>query len=371
MLFPYTYVPHQMEKMQEFIDFIFYEVWCKAPLGLAFDPDLFDNSPDLKDIMSEFGFSPKASVTGKNFYQDVKAIYGLFTDLSPLDIDQFKRWYQANNDIEKVCANDPATHVARYADVAVQYPALADSLGKFFKGLYSQELLDLAALRKKIGDVGDHYQSFMKTNKVGKCPFCGINDLLGEYHSKREAYDHYLPKALYPFNSINFRNLVPTCHHCNSSYKTSKDPARTPKDPVRSVSRRTVFYPYTTAPHRIDIHIDLRNLNVDTLKTTDITLTFGPTEVNDQIETWKAVYGIDERYKAKLCEENSGKYWLTQVLEEWHEDGRDPVSFLRTLTRQAAQSPLADDNFLRKPFLDACQRIGLFDACHSLYQSDL
>lgn len=29
MLFPYIYVPHQMEKMQEFIDFIFYAVWCK------------------------------------------------------------------------------------------------------------------------------------------------------------------------------------------------------------------------------------------------------------------------------------------------------------------------------------------------------
>ena len=28
MLFPYTYVPHSMEKMQEYIDFIFYQVWC-------------------------------------------------------------------------------------------------------------------------------------------------------------------------------------------------------------------------------------------------------------------------------------------------------------------------------------------------------
>lgn len=354
MLFPYTYVPHQMDRMQEFIDFIFYEVWCKALLGLAFHPDLFDDNPDLKDIMSKFGFSPKASGAGRDFYQDVEAIYELFAVLSPLDIEQFKRWYQANNDIEQVCANNPATNVARYADIAVHHPTLADSLGKFFKGLYSQSLLDLAALRNKIGDVGDHYQTFMKTNKVGKCPFCGINDLLGKYHSKREAYDHYLPKALYPFNSINFRNLVPACHHCNSSYKTSKDP-------VRSVSRRTVFYPYTTAPHKIDIQIDLLNLNVDTLETTDIALTFGPAEVNDQIETWKDVYGIEERYKAKLCEENSGKYWLTQVLDEWHEDGRDPVSFLRTLTRQAAQSPFANDNFLRKPFLDACQRLGLFE----------
>ena len=30
MLFSYIYVPHKMEKMQAFIDFIFYEVWCKA-----------------------------------------------------------------------------------------------------------------------------------------------------------------------------------------------------------------------------------------------------------------------------------------------------------------------------------------------------
>lgn len=97
--------------------------------------------------------------------------------------------------------------------------------------MYSQSLLDLAALRAKIGDIDDHYQTFVQTNKAGKCPFCGINDLLGEYHSKREAYDHYLPKALYPFNSINFRNLVPACHHCNSSYKTSKDPAYTQKTP--------------------------------------------------------------------------------------------------------------------------------------------
>jgi hypothetical protein len=36
MLFSYTYVPHQMERMQEFIDFIFHEVWCKAPVSGPF-----------------------------------------------------------------------------------------------------------------------------------------------------------------------------------------------------------------------------------------------------------------------------------------------------------------------------------------------
>ena len=38
------------------------------------------------------------------------------------------------------------------------------------------------------------------------CPFCGLGDIKGVHHTKRETYVHYLPKALYPFNSINFRN---------------------------------------------------------------------------------------------------------------------------------------------------------------------
>ena len=81
----------------------------------------------------------------------------------------------------------------------------ADSYPHSFKGLYSQELLKLAAFKHKIGDLDDHYQNFMRENSIGKCPFCGIADMHGIYHSKREAYDHYLPKSLYPFNSINLK----------------------------------------------------------------------------------------------------------------------------------------------------------------------
>ncbi|AEO74724.1 HNH endonuclease [Pseudomonas aeruginosa] len=345
--------------MQTFIDFIFHDVWCKAPIGLVFHPDLFEDNPDLKEVMVEFGFSAQAAARGKVFYKDVKAIYELFASLSPQEIDQFKQWYQGNNDLEKVCANDPVAHLVRYADIPVAHKGLAEQLAIFFKGLYSQSLLDLAALRAKIGDIDDHYQTFVQTNKAGKCPFCGINDLLGEYHSKREAYDHYLPKALYPFNSINFRNLVPACHHCNSSYKTSKDPAYTPKDPARAVQRRAVFYPYKTVPHTIELQVVLHQTDIDKLSPADITLQFGPAAITEELGTWKDVYCIEERYKNKLCGENDGKYWLTQVLDEWKEDGRDPTEFMTTLARQTQKRPYADCNFLRKPFLDACKKIGV------------
>jgi hypothetical protein len=361
MLFPYTYVPHQMEKMQEYIDFIFFEVWCKAPIGLEFHPDLFKVKPDLQEVMSEFGFSKQAPERGKAFYKDVKGIYQLFAFLSPPEIGQFKQWYRDNNEIENVCANDPATQLVRYADIPVAHKDLIDQLKSFFKDLYSQSLLDLAALRKKIGDIDDHYQSFVTINKAGKCPFCGINDLLGDYHTKREAYDHYLPKSLYPFNSINFKNLVPACHHCNSSYKTSKDSAYTPKDPAGTVQRRAVFYPYTATSYAIELQVTLQHSNIENLTPADVSLQFGPAALAEKIDTWKDVYGIEERYKAKFCS-NDSRDWLEQVRILQRHHNLAPTAYLVSLNEQVQQSPTANCNFLKKPFLEACHGVGLLDA---------
>ncbi|WP_272691249.1 HNH endonuclease [Providencia sp. PROV132] len=358
MLFTYTYVPHQMERMQRFINFIFYQVWCRARKLDAYNLTLFDANPPLKEIMTSFAYDHTAA--GDRFSSQVQSIFQSFAQLSREQTAQFKRWYQGNNNLEKVCANTPNTQLARYADIEVNHEELSEQLGAFFKGLYSQSLLDLAALRAKIGDIDDHYKNFIKINSVGKCPFCGISDLLSEYHTKREAYDHYLPKALYPFNSINFRNLVPACHYCNSSYKTSKNPAYTPKDPKGTVRRRAIFYPYKPVIHAIELQVTLQTSDIENLTPHDIDLQFGPDAVAEEIDTWKDIYGIEERYKAKLCGENDGKYWLTQVLDEWREDGRDPNAFLATLARQTQSQPYAECNFLKKPFLDACKVRGLF-----------
>jgi hypothetical protein len=357
MLFPYTYVPHQMERMQRFVNFIFYQVWCRARKAGAYDLSLFDANPPLKEVMTSFAYDH--SDAGDRFSSQIQAIYQSFALLSRSEVAQFKRWYQGNNDLEKVCAKDPSAHLVRYADIPVVHKGLTEQLATFFKGLYSQALLDLAALRAKIGDIDDHYETFVKTNNAGKCPFCGISDLLGEYHSKREAYDHYLPKALYPFNSINFRNLVPACHHCNSSYKTSKNPVYTPKDPAGAIKRRAAFYPYKTAPHVIELQVVLHQADIAKLKPADISLQFGPAAVTEELDTWKDIYGIEERYKNKICGENDGKYWITQVLDEWKEDGRDPAEFLTTLARQTRNRPYAECNFLKKSFLDACQKAGV------------
>lgn len=356
MLFTYTYVPHQMEKMQTFIDFIFLDVWCKAPIGLDFSPNLFERNLDLRDILSYFGFVANAPERGKRFYKDIKEIYRLFATLAPEHVDQFKAWYKANNDIEKACANDPTINMVRYKHVFSAHPTLGKLLASFFCGLYDKSLLGLVSLREKIGKIEEHNTAFFSANKIGKCPFCGLSDLKGIHHTRREAYDHYLPKFRYPFNSINFRNLVPACHECNSSYKLSKDPAH------NAAGRRKAFYPYSNAAITIEISVAFQILDINLLTPADIQLTFGPSSVHEEIETWREVYGIDERYKAKLCAENDGKYWVFQILEEWQVDDRSPTDFLKTLTRQEKQNSFADTNFLKKAFLEGCDRAGIFDA---------
>ena len=353
MLFAYTYVPHAMEKMQAFIDFIFYEVWCKAPGNGDFRLELFDANAELKELMEVFYYGDTQG--GDFFYGLVERIYGLFASLTPVQIDQLRQWYQANNDIEKVCANDPAVQIARYADIAAIHPDLSGKLASFFKGLYSQQLLDLAALRDKIGQIDEHYQAFMQANTTGKCPFCGLGDIKGVHHTRREAYDHYLPKALYPFNSINFRNLAPACHECNSTYKLSKDPAH------NAAGRRKAFYPYATGAPQIEITVDLNTPDIDRLAPVDIQLTFGPAAAYEEIETWKEVYGIDERYKAKCCDSDA-KDWLEQlrILRDTH--GITPDASLAAVQQQTAKAPVANSNFLKLAFLEGCQRTGLFEA---------
>lgn len=364
MLFPYTYVPHSMEKMQGFIDFIFLEVWCKAPGAGPFGVHLFNANPELQEVVTAFHYS---DAQGANFFNGhVQNIHGLFAALPPTQIAQLQAWYHGNNDLEQACANNPASPLARYADLDALAPELGQQLATFFKGLYAQSLLGLKALRDKIGDVDDHYRAFVKANATGKCPFCGLSDLFGEYHSKREAYDHYLPKTLYPFNSINFRNLVPACHHCNSSYKGSKDTAYTLKDPCYGQVRRKLFYPFAAQPWHIDLQVSLQPGPHEDLQRNDITLGFGPPELVEQINTWKDVYGIEERYRAKLCGAEA-KAWLQEVQDEWrwHDEsagaeGKEPKDYLRDLGRHAARSPYANANFLKHGFLQACAAAGAF-----------
>lgn len=61
------------------------------------------------------------------------------------------------------------------------------------------------------------------------CPYCGRQHIniakLSGHRVSKPNIDHFLPKSLYPFLGISFRNLIPCCYVCNEvANKGNYDP---------------------------------------------------------------------------------------------------------------------------------------------------
>ncbi len=86
---------------------------------------------------------------------------------------------------------------------------------------------------KKAFDYAGHRQNsdfmehFKKLN-IKSCPFCNNNYI---YFYEKEAgkyntlatLEHYYPKSKYPYLSLSFYNLIPSCNTCNSKFKGSTE----------------------------------------------------------------------------------------------------------------------------------------------------
>jgi hypothetical protein len=259
-----------------------------------------------------------------------------------------------NNDIKALCANSPDRHPVTYTELKAIHEPLAKQLKAFHSDLW-ERVLGLESVKSKIGAIEAHYEEFVRENDEDKCPYCGYGDIKGQYLCKREAYDHYLPKGTYPFNSVNFKNLAPMCHECNSTYKLAKDPIR---DSATGLRRKS-FYSYDTVSSGITIAVTLNTINIDNLSKDDIAVTVSAPGRDEEVESWKNVFGIEERYKAKCCGKNDGKAWLQQIIEECANHGQSRELLLQQVFRAADRSPYDNANFLKKPFLTACRKANL------------
>lgn len=356
MLFPYQYLPHAMDTMQGYIQFILDEVWCNAVDGMAYDIDvLFAASPDLRDMITELHTQERQGAD--IFLTSLQSLFEKFKTLNAAQKQQFKDWFTLNNDIQQLCEHGDQCSPATYSVIKAtfpedQYPGIVTELARFYKNLYSADFLTLASVKSRIGDITDHNQKFTTLNDRDVCPFCGLSGILGQYHSKREAYDHYFPKDKYPFNSINFHNLVPTCHHCNSSYKLAKNPLSSP---------RRVFYPFSANAPAIEIAVSLNHPDWENLTANDVEVALGPDALDSELGTWDDLYGIVERYRAECCSSGVGKAWLSEIFERAAKLKLQRLEYVETIELDSDLDQYLDKRFLKKAFLQGCQRAGLFE----------
>jgi hypothetical protein len=356
MLFNYRYVNHSVEKLQGYLDHLVKEVWCKATGD--FSLDLLD--PDLRAIVLEIYNTEEDAARGKVsdwLYGPIRKIYEIFkAQLTAAQRAQVAAWYDHNNDIEALCGCDSLKLPVTYADIRVISADLEKALKDFCKSLFT-DVIQLKPVTSRIGDINAHYAAFVTENKENKCPYCGYGDIKGMHHTRREAYDHFLPKDIYPFNSVNFRNLAPMCHECNSSYKLTKDPTRH-IDPISRKTggaRRKAFYSYASKASGLAFTMNIKTKDVENLLPNDIDIQFTAPGRKEEVDAWKDVFGVEERYKAKLCGKNDGKAWLAQIVEEAENGDTTSDELLVRTLRVADRYPYDSANFLKKPFLTACK----------------
>ncbi len=359
MLFPYKHVHHHMEKMQEFIEFIFFEVWCRAP-NVEYGLHLYERNADLYKIMDEFFRLDLAEQlkdgAGRFFYESVNEIFNEFTLLSAAEIDEYARQFTDNNKIEELCAGVAEVVPATYRTLYHGRKELNAKIEHFFKELYSSGFFGLQVVRKNIGaTLNDYYRSFVKENDDNVCPFCGLLPIDGEFDPTREAFDHYLPKSHYPFNSVNLRNLAPSCNKCNSGNKRDKDPIH-----GNGQERRNAFYPFAAGESGIEIKITIAGGQWDSLSPESVAVELTSKTHPEETDVWRQLFRIDERYVAKCCSKNGGIGWLNRVLSEHENYKLTRRAMFEAEVKTASASRWIDGNFLKKAFLEACDEADLF-----------
>ncbi len=303
------------------------DVWCTA----------CNDSCDSK-LEQAFKNIYHYSYNKKTLKDEVERIYAIFKTLSQFEKDSIKAAWKTNNEIENLCNGAAPAYLVNLPDV------VKDDIKPLFKWCY-KTLLDQ---RKVAGDKMDYYNKLIKANDFATCPCCGLIDFEPAESKRREAYDHYLPKAIYPFASVNFKNLVPLCYKCNSDRKKTKDPIE---------NDRIAFYPFSTEEHNVEIHLNYTaNIDVDTKELNFTNLKISLTGQAHRIETWDWLFDIAIRYEDRI--KSFSKQFLKE-LKKWDKifnEDNEVWTYEQTINRLISNFEFDyydDKKFLKIAFLKA------------------
>ena len=277
MLYRYKYLEnHKIEKLQTHIEHFFETIYetTKTKFTLTL---LHKDFQSMAKSCSSLLLEP---------------LERIFTQFKKLDRPEQKKIYQSfkiNNSIEQLCKGEEEP--TRHKDLP---ESLRDEIKKFFTGLY-EDLPSRVSFSKQCGDLKQHFKQFCQLNEDAlTCPFCGLNDLQNEFDKVRDDYDHYLPKSIYPFNSVNFRNLVPMCKRCNESYKKQEDTL------YKEERRRKVFYPYDQNGNEHSITVNAVG-NVTDFSNSGFEIELnGPSGFEEELDSWNDIFDIKNRYIGKI-----------------------------------------------------------------------
>jgi hypothetical protein len=237
--------------------------------------------------------------TLKNLFEEIA---GIIQGYNQPDRKHILEVFNRANEVERLCGDKRLKPKSSLEKM----PELEMKLKELFEYLY-ENTLERKKLFTGITDssIRNHFQLFRDSNSV--CPFCGIEAYPDRNGGTRANYDHYLDRIRYFFASVNFSNLVPMCHLCNTSYKGGKDIL------YLQSSRRVAFYPYATLKGvAVQIACNKKPSIVDKLGDWEVSLKPESKKDLDRVTTWIDVFSITLRLGARIQEKN--ERWMMEFI---------------------------------------------------------
>lgn len=313
-------------KLHSILEHLICDVWC----GANGDYCELMVSQDLRKLLHY------SVAKNKTFRSEIIRIYEIFRKLKPVEKNLIKKSWFINNEIEKLCNKE-----VKPIELTKLNKVVKNDIKPLFKWCY-EKLLDKAKIK---GSKLKYYQKLIEENEFHDCPCCCMIDFEAEDSDCREAYDHYLPKKLYPLASVNFKNLVPLCETCNTKRKKAKDPIE---------KNRVAFYPFSENKHSISIKIKIdSSKNMAKLKKEDLTVLFeGDAE---KIETWDWLFKIKDRYSGYVRKRAKTNLRLLRKIHKDNLKENPDITYVETIDRKINEymrDKYSDKKFLKIAFLE-------------------
>jgi len=288
-----------------------------------------------------------------------KYLVEIFDTYKRLSNDEQKYIYKGvkrNNFIEKLCGS--LVEPVHYEDIPGSIRKL---LKKFFYYLYD-DLIGTVAYETACCSFHDYHQDFLKENEsVAFCPFCGLFPLTNQGVKYRDDYDHFFPRSIYIFNSVNIKNLIPMCNICNSKVKRDKDIIYRGNN--RS-NRRKVYYPYRNNSDNVKIGDVKVTMDFDNTGHIEIQLHY-PLELSEEMEAWIDIFDIINRYKGVMS--GSCKRWNERFRKKYKrsickESSLNFSDFVKDELLCIEDRGFEERSFLEKAYLEYITQLDSFES---------
>ena len=342
----YLYIEHNIQKVEDFVSYIFQDVLFHACEYKGCELGDVVNG-DMKNLLD--------AVKGCKIETQLKTLYDAFKKLDNHQMNMLQTAFINNNQIDKICNKE--IEPFRYKDLEKKYKDnqewkdLLNKLKQFCIDMYTEHI-KLKPFEERYGTMKSYYNALVKKDSMCHC--CGIGTILTEDNIPRDAFDHYLAKSIYPFISLNFHNLIPTCPHCNSSYKKEEDTLfeKTGKEEKRVKA----FLPFRTGEEHTSITVKIqlsKPYNMHDVKGCGMTLDFKCKGKEEEVRAWLRVYHIEEQYKS-YCYDLENVSIVNDILNQ-----SDPKN-LKALIQSMERLDCVKGYFLRAAFARAvCESLNI------------